>query len=194
MWWSVRYHPRQFPVWRMPERMILDPAREVRSFLPPSNFTGEDDPPPYNTPYGVVLVFVRFGTLSAAAPVEPACASVRVEFPFVPLATTSWSDQLSVAEADPFQYVPERLNKGLDCAVPDVDAVVFAQVQLTGEVWLNVVAKVDMERVRLAAGLTSELQAKLLLPLHEPHTGSEPLETRHWPLPPAARRAFAEEW
>jgi len=87
----------------------------------------------------VVLVSVKFGTLSVAVPVEPVCANVRAEFPFVPLATTSWSDQLSVAEADPFQYAPERLSKGLDCAVPEVAAVVLAQVQLTGEVWLNVV-------------------------------------------------------
>ena len=63
--------------------------------------------------------------------------------------------------------------------MPDVAAVVFAQVQFAVEVWLNVVAKVDIERVRFAAGLARELQARLLLPLQVPHVGSAPLETRH---------------
>ena len=35
------------------------------------DFSGVDDPPPYNTPYWVVLVFVKFGTLNDAVPLDP---------------------------------------------------------------------------------------------------------------------------
>jgi hypothetical protein len=66
--------------------------------------------------------------------VDPVWAKVRMEFPLVPLAITSWSDQLSAPEAEPVQYVPERFNSGLDCAVLEVAAVVFAQVQFAAEV------------------------------------------------------------
>ena len=79
------------PIPSVPNTGAADPWPNKGSPLAPAavDFSVAEDPPPYNTPYWVVLVLIKFGTLRVAVPVEPVCAKVRVELPFVPLPTAS---------------------------------------------------------------------------------------------------------
>jgi hypothetical protein len=90
--------------------------------------------------------------LNALAPEVPECVNVRALDPLVPLPITFWTVQESAADAEPFQYVPLIFRIGDDCDVPEVAAVVFAHVQFTAEVWLNVVVFPAMENVTLPLG------------------------------------------
>jgi hypothetical protein len=62
--------------------------------------------------------------------VLPVCAKVSVLAPFVPFERTTCIVQESVALADPFQYLPDIVEIGEDCATVEVAAVGLSRVSL----------------------------------------------------------------
>ena len=88
------------------------------------------DADPHRGTFVVMLVIIKLGTLTAAVPDDPVCASVSVLGPLFAVPSITCADHESVALAAPLKYVPAMVKIGEFCGVPLTALVTFAQVHV----------------------------------------------------------------
>jgi hypothetical protein len=167
MMWEKAQSPKAWPLFWSPSCITfpaapLPPLETIPRFeiLNPLNPLAE--PAAAWTAYWKLTMPNPFMVAIELLPVEagtpgPVIKKLGVLTPLHPC----WRVVVAAVLADPVHPVPVRFIIGLACAAPDVAAVVLAQVQLTAEVWLNVVPNAALASVKAPAALVIELHAEL---------------------------------